>query len=167
MLRTVFALMALALQACASAPGEALPNAATFRRVGAIEFYDFRLNVSHAGGPSVRGRDCSNDDYYCYAGMTVLIAPRDCRDVRRFLLDRSDWRVGDRINARYLFRSEDQYYFASGAEGASGFVYDPELGVVGVWRTAPLPPNDLRRNTADVLTNTKWLEAPRTLFACS
>ena len=166
MLRTVFALMALALQACASAPDDALPNAATFRRIDAIEFYDFRLNVSHAAGPSVLGRDCSTDDFYCYAGLTVLIAPRGCRDARRLLLRREDWRVGDGVTAQYLFRSEDQYYFASGAEGAAGFVYDLERGVIGVWRSAASP-SELGRISPDMLTSTKWLEAPQSLFACS
>jgi hypothetical protein len=165
MLRIGFVLLALALQACASAPDEALPNAATFRRVRAIEFYDFRLNVSHAGGPMVTGRDCSNGDFHCYSGMTLLIAPRDCRDARDLLLSRSDWRVDDRINARYLFRSEDQHYFATNV--GSGFVYDPERGVIGVWRREDMPPDVIGGGwTGAILDSTKWLEQPRTLFAC-
>jgi hypothetical protein len=165
MLRVAFVACVLALQACASTPDDALPNAATFRRARAIEFYDFRLNVSHGGGPSVAGRECSNGDFHCYAGMSVLIAPRDCRDARRLLLSRSDWRVGDRANARYLFRSEDQYYFASGADGGSGFVYDPERGVVGVWRANAS--GELERASENaIVDSTRWLEAPSTLFAC-
>jgi hypothetical protein len=48
MLRVACVILVLALQACAGTPEADFPNAATFRRVNAIEFYDFRLNASHA-----------------------------------------------------------------------------------------------------------------------
>jgi len=174
MLRVVFVL-ALALQACASAPDRVQPNAATFRRTEAIEFYDFRLNASHdGGGGAVTGRDCSSDRFHCYAGLTVLVAPRDCGEVRRLLRARSEWAVEDRASARFLFRSEAQYYFASTAgdrgplaSAGSGFVYDLDRGVIGVWRSdAALGPID-RAAAHAIIDSTKWLEAPGMLFPCS
>jgi hypothetical protein len=167
MLRAVFIFAVLALQACASAPDEAFPAAATFRRSQAIEFYDFRLNASHDGGDrAVTGRDCSNDRFHCYAGLTVLVAPRECSDVRRLLRSREDWVVGDRATARFLFLSEEQLYFVSSANPAetssSGFVY----GVIGVWRSDEAS-GQLNRAAANaIIDSTKWLEAPRSLFAC-
>lgn len=169
------AVLLLALQACASAPNREPVNAATFRRTQAIEFYDFRLNASHDGrGGAVRGRDCSSDRFHCYAGLTVLIAPRDCGDLRRLLRARSGWTVEDRASARFLFRSEDQYYFASTAEdrgplasASSGFVYDLDRGVIGVWRSDAAQHQLTREGARMIVDSTKWLEAPQSLFACS
>ena len=173
MLRVAFVACILVLQACASAPDGALPNAATFRRARAIEFYDFRLNASHDGGDrSVTGANCSNDDFHCYVGLTVLVAPRECRHLRRLLRSREDWIVDGRATARFLFLSEQQLYFVSSANnatasGASGFVYDLEHGVAGVWRSdAALGQFDQAAANA-IIDSTKWLEAPRTLFQCS
>lgn len=172
MLRVAFVL-ALVLQACASAPDREPPNAATFRRSQAIEFYDFRLNASHDGGDhAVAGRDCSSDRFHCYAGLTVLIAPRECREMRRLLRARGVWLVEDRASAQFLFRSEEQYYFASTAGGplaraGSGFVYDLDRGVIGVWRSDAALGQIDRAAARAIVDSTKWLEAPPTLFACS
>lgn len=164
----VTALAVAGVQACASSPPEQdLPNAATFRRGEAIEFYDFRLGVSHAGArDGVRGRDCSTDDFHCYRGVSVLIAPRRCAALRRLVRSRADWRVEEGVSARLSFVSEQQLYFAS--EVAAGFVYDIERGVIGVWRAEAarrpaLDPTAMR----EIVDSTKWLERPTTLFACS
>jgi hypothetical protein len=171
-------LVALTLQACASTSGsESYPPAATFRRVDAIEFYDFRLGVSHAGDAGVLGRDCSTGRYHCYVGVSVLIAPRRCSTLRRLIRSRADWRVNDAVRARFLFRSEQQLYYASDAadrelawrsNGAGGFAYDAEMGVVGVWHSqaATRAPLD-QAAIAEIVVSTKWLEAPRALFVCS
>jgi hypothetical protein len=169
MLRAPFILILL-LQACASTP-EPAPNALTFRRAQAIEFYDLRLNASHDGGErAVTGRDCSSDRFHCYAGLTLLMAPRECRDVRRLLRERTDWIIEDRARARFLFRSEEQYFYASEAGGRantpSGFVYDIERGVIGVWRSDAAQGELDRAAAYAIIDSTKWLEAPRALFAC-
>lgn len=173
MLRIAVLACILVLQACAGTPDDAFPNAATFRRVQAIEFYDFRLNASHDGGArSVTGRNCSNDRFHCYVGLTVLVAPRDCGRLRRLLRSREDWTVRDHATARFLFASEQQLYFVSGGDneapsGASGFVYDLEHGVAGVWRADVAPSQFDQAATDAIINSTKWLEAPRALFQCS
>jgi hypothetical protein len=171
------ALLAVGLPACA-APRELsdLPPAVTFRRMNAIEYYEFRLGVSHDGAEtSVRGRNCSTDRFHCYEGVSVLVAPRSCRRTLRLLRSRADWRAGDAAVARFLFRSEDQFYYSSEAadrersrsEGQGGFVYDIERGVIGVWRSAtPLRERPDDAEMAAIVDSTKWLESPRTLFAC-
>jgi hypothetical protein len=165
----------LALQACALSPRVTeTPAAATFRRAQAIEYYDFRLAVSHAGGEhGVRVRDCSTDDFFCYAGVTVLIAPRRCALMLDLLRSGAPWRVSDVVAARFMFRSENQLYYASAdgerelSGGSGGFVYDLERGVAGVWRSASvLPERPSFQQRMTVIASTKWLESPSSLFAC-
>lgn len=167
-------ILALALSACASPRGQGAPRAVTFRGGAGIEFYDFGLNISHAGNAAAApARDCSTDRYWCYAGVSVLIAPRRCDLLRRLIRSRADWRVSEEASARFLFLSERQLYFASGAGGPAaranaGFVYDIELGIVGVWRSRT--PAGERLDAAaieEIITGTKWLEAPRRLFPCA
>lgn len=162
----VLLLAAACLQACASARREeGAPNAAVFRRGEGIEFYDFRLRVSHAGGDQTGVRDCSTETFHCYAGVSVLIAPRQCSDLRRLVRRGSDWRVSEADGARFLFASEDQLYFSSGE--AAGFVYDIERGVVGVWHSRAATQSSLDRAAMRaIVDSTKWLESPATLFAC-
>lgn len=159
-------LSAACLQACASSrQEEAAPNAAMFRRGEGIEFYDFRLRISHAGGDQTAVRDCSTEAFHCYTGVSVLIAPRECSDLRRLVRRASDWRVSDEMSARFLFASEDQLYFSSA--GAAGFVYDIERGVVGVWRSPAATQQPLDRAAMRaIVDSTKWLESPAALFAC-
>lgn len=170
------ALLAVGLQACAASRELSdPPPAVTFRRMNTIEYYEFRLGVSHDGAETnVQGRNCSTDRFHCYAGVTVLIAPRSCRRTLRLLRSRADWRAGDVAVARFVFRSEDQFYYASDvadrerrSDGQGGFVYDIERGVIGVWRTAtPLRERPDGAEMAAIVDSTKWLESPTTLFAC-
>jgi hypothetical protein len=160
-------LAAACLQACASSRRDGgAPNAVVFRRGEAIEFYDFRLRVSHAGGDQqVVVRDCSTDDFHCFAGVSLLIAPRKCSDLRRLVRRTADWRVNEAERARFLFASENQLYYGSG--GAAGFVYDIERGVVGVWRSPAAAQSSLDTTAMRaIVDSTKWLESPATLFAC-
>jgi hypothetical protein len=160
------ALTCVCIQARAASREEGVPNAALFRRGEAIEFYDFRLRASHAGGDQqVVVRDCSTDDFHCFSGVSVLIAPRECSDLRRLVRRASDWRVSGEVSARFLFASEDQLYLSSSAGG--GFVYDIERGIVGVWHSqaAAQPPLD-RNAMRAIVDGTKWLERPAALFAC-
>jgi hypothetical protein len=150
-----------------------LPTAATFRRGAAVEFYDFSLSVSHAGGDGgVRGRDCSTEAYHCYVGVTVLIAPRRCSALRRSVRSGADWRVDNAVGARFLFVSEQQLYYLSRAadrdmSNVGGFVYDIERGVVGVWRSEAATRTLLDRDAMrEIVDSTKWLESPSSLFAC-
>jgi hypothetical protein len=156
-----------ALQACASSrEEEGEPNAAVFRRGESAEFYDFRLRASHAGGADqVIVRDCSTGEFHCYAGVSVLVGPRECSELRRLVRSQADWRVNDTTRARFLFASEDQLYLSS--NDAAGFVYDIERGVVGVWHS-PAPAQAQLDRTAmrAIVDSTKWLERPATLFAC-
>lgn len=165
---------AIFLHACATSGAEA-PPAATFRRVDVIEYYDFRLRVSHAGADMERRvRDCSTEAFYCYSGVTTLIAPRRCALSWDLLRSGDVWRVSGEYGARFLFRSEDQLYYESyaadrepGQAGVSGFVYDVERGLIGVWRTpSALQQRPTFQEQARVIASTKWLEAPRSLFAC-
>jgi hypothetical protein len=176
-LRTLALLIVvLAANACALAPEPTeTPAAATFRRLQAIEYYDFRLGVSHSGGDAgLRVRDCSTDDYFCYAGLTVLIAPRRCSQMLQLIRSGAAWRVSDAVAARFVFRSENQLYYASAdgerersASGSAGFVYDLERGVVGVWRSeSVLPERPSLPQRMMVIASTKWLESPASLFAC-
>lgn len=154
------------LQACAlSREPEDPPNAAMFRRSEGIEFYDFRLRVSHAGDRQVAVGDCSTEAFHCISGVSVLIAPRECSDLRRLVRRGADWRVNDAVSAVFLFASEDQLYLRSAA--TAGFVYDIERGIVGVWRSesAAQPPLD-RTAMRAIVDSTKWLENPAALFAC-
>jgi hypothetical protein len=106
----------------------------------------------------------------------MLVAPRRCARTLRLLRSRADWRVSDAIVARFLFRSENQFYYTSGSigreparpsNGDAGFVYDIERGVVGVWRSpAALSERLGETERADVIDSTKWLESPATLFPC-
>lgn len=161
----VLALASLCIQGCASSRAEeGAPNAVVFRRGAAIEFYDFRLRVSHAGGErQVAVRDCSTDEFHCFSGVSVLIAPRECSDLRRLVRRTSDWRVSDEAAARFLFASEDQLYLSSNA--TAGFVYDIERGIVGVWHSPAAEPLD-RTSMRAIVDSTKWLESPAALFAC-
>lgn len=159
--------------ACSTPPGQdGPPTAATFRRGAAVEFYDFSLSVSH-GGSDVRGRDCSTEAYHCYVGVTVLIAPRRCSALRRSVRSGADWRVDDAVSARFLFVSEQQLYYLSRAADrdmseVGGFVYDIERGVVGVWRSQAATRAPLDRDAMhEIVDSTKWLENPRSLFACA
>jgi hypothetical protein len=173
------ALALVSAQACVtSAESDDPPTAATFRRGAAVEFYDFSLSISHAGsGAGLRGSNCSNAEFHCFAGVSVLIAPRRCAVLRRLVRSRADWRIGDAVQARFLFVSESQLYYASNAaggeadsssDGAGGFVYDIERGVVGVWRSQAALRAPLDRDAmGEIVDSTKWLESPRTLFACA
>jgi hypothetical protein len=160
-------LTGLCLQACASSSqedGEA--HAAVFRRGERAEFYDFRLRVSHAGGADqVVVRDCSTGEFHCYTGVSVLIAPRDCSDLRRLVRRQADWRVSDTASARFLFASGDQLYLSS--NDAAGFVYDIERGIIGVWHSPTAAQASLDRSAMRaIVDSTKWLERPAALFAC-
>lgn len=159
--------------ACAaSAFAQDLPNAVTFRRGQAFEFYDIRLGVSHDGGAhTARGRDCSTRDFHCYSGVTTLIGPQRCSALRRLVQSRSDWVAGDAARARFLFVSEQQLYYLSEdnsrqAEQPSGFVYDVERGVIGVWRSAGAARTLDEEAIHEIVDSTRWLEQPQTLFAC-
>jgi hypothetical protein len=156
----------------APASGQDLPNAVTFRRGSAVEFYDLRLGVSHDGGAhSARGRDCSDRDFHCYSGVTTLIGPKRCSALRRLVQRQGDWRVEGAFHARFLFVSEQQLYYRSedGSQQSnepSGFVYDIERGVIGVWRS-PAAARELdREGMRAIVDSTRWLEHPTTLFAC-
>lgn len=175
----IAAALALAsAQACATSDAnDDPPTAATFRRGASIEFYDFSLSISHAGsGAGLRGRDCSTTEFHCFSGVSVLIAPRRCAVLRRLVRSRGDWRVNETVSARFLFVSESQLYYASNAadgdaaqraNGAAGFVYDIERGLVGVWRSQAALRAPLDRGAmGEIVDSTKWLESPRTLFAC-
>ena len=159
------ALTSVCIQAHAAARAE-VPNAAMFRRGEAIEFYDFRLRISHAGrGEQTAVTDCSKGEFYCFSGVSVLIAPRDCSDLRRLVRRASDWRVSDAASARFLFASESQLYLSS--NDAAGFVYDIERGIIGVWHSEAAAQSPLDRTAMRaIVDSTKWLERPATLFAC-
>jgi hypothetical protein len=162
----------IALICVGPALAQDLPNAVTFRRGNAVEFYDIQLGVSHDGGAhSARGRDCSNREFYCYSGVTTLMGPKRCPVLRRLVQSQGDWRIEGEVHARFLFVSERQLYYLS-EDGArrssepSGFVYDIERGVIGVWRS-PAAARELDRDgIREILDSTRWLERPTTLFAC-
>lgn len=172
--RVCVLISAIFLHACATAGAADAPPAATFRRLEAIEYYDFRLRVSHGGAEMERRvRDCSTAEFYCYAGVTTLIAPRRCALSWDLLRSGAVWRVSEGIGARFLFRSEDQLYYESYAAdrplslGFSGFVYDVERGVIGVWRTSSaVQPRPTAQEQARIISATRWLESPSALFAC-